>query len=179
MDNHLPGDTSYQCPAKATPGVTSQHANVTAKVLQSDFQRFSTDTAATFASNANGSNRKALPAEAPPTNLGMDMLLQLEIERLGNGKGNRQYDPTVLDRELLDSRHSWSKVIIHKTQLTHSSAVSHQVPHVGRQVDQPNSWKPLPPHTRVNVHGTDTSISGSSSSRIDKLHHYHTYIHIS
>lgn len=67
-----------------------------ARVLNSDAQRFSSECEQQWSDSSNG--RRGYPAEAPASALGMDNLLQLQIDKLDAG------GLAVIDRDTFTQR---------------------------------------------------------------------------
>lgn len=70
---------------KVTPGVTSTAANVNAKKLLTEGNKFSEDCKAIFDQEGDqAATRKAVVVPGPASVLGMDQLTQLELDKLNN-----------------------------------------------------------------------------------------------
>lgn len=85
--------------------MTSTGVNTMARVLNADAQRFSTECHDRWTKEVDqGGGRIGYPAEGPGASLGMDVLLQLEFERLAEMGGLPPGHFTVIDRESFEER---------------------------------------------------------------------------
>ena len=87
-----------------TPGLTSNDINAAAKHVVAEGARFAEDCKANFdqpeEAEKKPSNRKAFTvAEAPGQALGLDTLIQLELDRLNEHHKAKKFTELVIDRD--------------------------------------------------------------------------------
>lgn len=83
---------------QVTPGFTSGHVNAVSKTIAANAQKFMKDAEEALDGDP-ASDRKALPVEGPGVVLGLDHLLQLEVEKNQVAEKATSISKTVLDRE--------------------------------------------------------------------------------
>jgi len=84
--------------------MTSTTATSVAKVLQTDFGKFSIDSASAFDENPSGPNRKVKYVPGPAMQLCCDQLIQLKIEEMTSSGNDCEFAPVVIERSDMDSR---------------------------------------------------------------------------
>ena len=83
---------------QVTPGFTSGHVNAVSKTISANAQKFMKDAEDALDAEP-ASDRKALPVEGPGVVLGLDHLLQLEVEKNQVAEKATSISKTVLDRD--------------------------------------------------------------------------------
>lgn len=85
---------------QATPGETSASANSVSKVLNADAQRFSQQCQEKWSQGVTKeTERLGLPSEGPGDVLGMDLIIQCEIDRLAKMDDSELLCNAVVSRE--------------------------------------------------------------------------------
>lgn len=92
---------------QVTPGLTSQHVNTVSKNIVSTAQKFMQDSQEAFDAEAgqkDSSDRKAAITDGPVSELALDTLLQLEIDKSQVEGRAMPISETVLARDLIRSK---------------------------------------------------------------------------